>query len=171
MANQAFYDVALRFVVGRLDVDRRAGVESGDVAFVQVDVLGCAVGGEHELLALRDHRIEDAEERVQRARFALQPLDVVDKQHVCLLEEPFEVLETLLVHTFFYCGVGIAVYQLHRVDVANVELGTGFAYVVLDSAHQMGFAHAGASVDEQGVQLGGAGAVGNLDGHVVGHAV
>ena len=82
MANKALDDVALRLVVGWLNIYRGSRVESGHVAFVEVDVFRRSVRGEYKLLALRDHRIEDAEQRVERAGLALEPLDIVDEQHI-----------------------------------------------------------------------------------------
>ena len=105
MANEALDDVALRLVVGWLNIYRGSRVESGHVAFVEVDVFRRSVCGEYKLLALWDHRIEDAEQRVERAGFALEPLDIVDEQYIRLLEIALKVLEALLIDALFNCSV------------------------------------------------------------------
>ena len=150
-ADEAFDDAQLGLDLGRLDVERAAGVESRFVAFVDVDVLRRAVGGENDLLALACQLVEYLEHDVERLLLALQLLDVVDKEDVGFLVVHLEVLVAGLLRVVRRRCVHVVLEQLIRVFVDDLQVGHVAVDVVLYGPKQMRLAQARPSVDEQRV--------------------
>ena len=93
--------------ISGLDVDGSALHEAGVVALLDVDVLRRAVGGKHDLLALVHQLVENLEHDVERARLALQKLDVVDQQHVGTFVQRLEVVVAGFVDVVGHAGFGV----------------------------------------------------------------
>ena len=79
------------------DVDGKAARESTHESVLQPLELGrTSVGGQDDLLALRDKKVEDVEEHDLRVFFAGQKLDVVHQEDVDGVEEILEAFAVLL---------------------------------------------------------------------------
>ena len=137
--------------VGRLDVGDEAPLEPAPQAvFERLDGVGCAVGGDDDLLVRSVQRVEGVEELLLEAFLALHELDVVDEQdvHVAVaaLEEPGGVLPD---------GVDVLVQEVLGGHVAHGVVGVVLVDVVPDGVEQVGLAQAGLAVDEQRVVRAG----------------
>ena len=152
--------------VGRLDVGDQAPLEPvAQPVLERLEPLGCAVGGEHDLLVGVVEGVEGVEELLLGLGLALQELDVVDQEHVDVAVAPLEPVLPVVADR-----VDELVGELLAGDVAHLGAGVEAAHVVADGVQQVGLAQPGVAVDEQRV-VGLARRLGHRDGRRVGEAV
>ncbi len=146
-------DGDLGFEVGWLDVGDEAPLEAGaETVFEVGELLGGAVGGDDDLLHALVEGVEGVEELLLGALFAGEELDVVDEQDVDVAELVAEAG-----HLVVADGVDHLVGELFAGDVGDGGVGLAAFHVMSDGVHEVGFAHADAAIEEQGVVcLGGA---------------
>ncbi len=155
----ALQDGDLGFEIGWLDVGDEAPLEArAEAVFDVAEFLGGAVGGEDDLLGVAVKGVEGVEELFLGFFLAGEELDVVDEEDVdgaVLVAEAGHLVEA--------GGVGEVVDELFAADVADGGVGLEALYLVADGVHEVGFAHADAAVEEEGV-VGLGGALGDGDG-------
>jgi hypothetical protein len=136
-----------RLQLRRLDVGEQAPFEAAAQPVLERhQALGCAVAGDHDLLAGVVQRVEGVEELFLRPFLVLQELDVVDQQHVHVaVAAPEPVLLAVPDH------VDEVVGELFRADVPHLDALVKALRVVPDGVQQVGLAQAGVAVDEQRV--------------------
>ena len=169
--DKALDDSQLRFDLRRLDVIRSAGVESACVALVNVDHLRCAVCRENHLFSHVGELVEKLEDNIDRCRFSLEVLDVVDEEDVGIEIAVLEILVAVLILVMRRNGCGVVREELSRVDVDDMHALVRGEDVVLNGAKQMRFPKAASSVDEEGVEVFLPRLFSYGDGHGVGEPV
>ena len=152
------------FQVGNLQVGGQSPLETVQQARLETsDVDRRFVGGHDNLLLELVQMVENLEESLLGfGLVAGYELDVVDDEHVNSLVEPVEVVEVVALH-----GLHILLVEGVGADVDDDFVGEVDFGLDADGVDQVGFAEAHFGVDEQRVERGLSGRLG--DGHAGGH--
>ena len=122
--------------------------EAGLEPFLEPQILGGPVAGEHHLLPLLVQRVEGMEDLLEHLLLVLEELDVVQQEQIGVAVTELEV-----VHPFAPDAVDEFVEEVLRGHVPDGRLGSDLADVVDDGVEEMGLAEAGAAVEEEGVEV------------------
>ena len=153
-------------IVRGLDVCHQTPLEPGLKPLLQGHhVAGLPVGGHDDLLVLLVELVEGMKELVLGTFLTGDELDIIDEEQVCLpvLAAELDIFAVL-------DGLDQLVGELVGPDVDDVGVGVDLADAVGDGVEQMGLAHAGRAVEEQGV-IDLARGFGYRQGGAVGEAV
>ena len=153
-------------VVRGLDVRQQTPLETGlQTVFQGQHIAGTTVGGHDDLLMLLVELVEGMEKFFLGGFLAGDELDIVDEEQIGLpiLAAELDILTALN-------GSDQLVGELVALDVDDLGVRLLLADAIGDGVEQMGLAHAGRAVDEQGV-VHIAGMIADGDGSGVGEPV
>ena len=153
-------DVEPKLVIGGVDVgDQTPRQTRQDSRRDPVEILRRAVRGDHQPPSGGDDLVHRVEEFFLRRILAGDKLDIVDQQQIGRAQPALEADRVILANRAD--ELDHELFGRHR----NDSSGRGFRQEHLaDGVEQMGFAAAGAAMDEQGVEVDALGAGQGLGG-------